>query len=238
MSETLYYALNLHFKHQCLNFHASSKSCIVFVLTEQWPASLDRNQTVMESIFQSWYLWSRRVYLEDPFPQLVSVACLQASSWFKLTPCICCNELNAHFVFLKRPLLLLLNRTTLRPVHDASLRNTQTRQPALYLSKKLQQYISLGCTLQESAGTPTGAYGRLFTPAAQWNHFPASSVCSCRPGEESAAAGRPGCSHTSLLSEECILSQHYRSSVRLKQTCSGAMGEFVFCCSWSSFNWA
>lgn len=38
-------------------------------------------------------------------------------------------------------------------------------------------------------GTPTGAYGRLFTPAATRSLFPASSVCSCRPGESSPAAG-------------------------------------------------
>lgn len=52
MSETLYCVLIMYFfKLQPFNFHASPNGCIVFILTEQWSVSLDRNQGVMESAF-------------------------------------------------------------------------------------------------------------------------------------------------------------------------------------------
>lgn len=69
--------------------------------------------------------------------------------------------------------------------------------PYLSSYSKNSYSISSWCMLQQCDGrveTPTGAYGRLFTPAASWSLFPASSVCSCRPGELSSAARRAGCS--------------------------------------------
>lgn len=60
--------------------------------------------------------------------------------------------------------------------------------PHLRCYSKNSLSISSWCILQQcvvGVGSPTRAYGGLFTPAASWSLFPASLVCSCRPGEMS-----------------------------------------------------
>lgn len=131
-----------------------------------------------------------------------------------------------HFVFLKYPLVQQTAK-----LHDtqASLwcltdcKSPKEAVPNLSSYSKNSYSISSWCLLQQCdgcAGTPTGAYGTLFTPAASWSLFPASLVCSCRPGGLSSAARRAGrraaqCrSHTSLLLrgmhlESTLLNQYH-----------------------------